>query len=103
MTSAENKAPACVEAQAGVNVWSAQKFSQIGLHGNCVPGQVVQPLGQICALGHGHQRHRKQLVNQRFGIRVGAAKGIGKAGHASQFLRNAVVAQLNVMMPGSKV
>ena len=55
----KTKAPACVEAQAGVNVWSAQKLSQIGLHGNSEPGQIVESLGQIGTLGRGHQGHRK--------------------------------------------
>ena len=41
----KTKAPACVEAQAGGDVWSAQEFFQIGLHGNSEPGQIVEPLG----------------------------------------------------------
>ena len=97
MTSAENKAPACVETQAGVNVWSVQEFFQIGLHGNGEPGQIVEPLGQIGALGRGHQGHRKQFVHKGLGIRVGAAEGIGEAGDAAQLLCDPVMAQLDVI------
>lgn len=97
MTSAENKAHACVEAQAGGDVWSAQEFFQIGLHGNGEPGQIVEPLGQIGALGHGHQSHREQFVHKGFGIRVGAAEGIGEAGDAAQLLCDPVMAQLDVI------
>ena len=46
-TSIDSHTPACVKAQAGGDVWSAQEFFQIGLHGNGEPGQIVEPLGQI--------------------------------------------------------
>ena len=97
MTSVENKAPACVETQAGVNVWSAQEFFQIGLHGNGEPGQIVEPLGQIGALGRGHQGHREQFVHKGFGIRVGSAEGIGEAGDTAQLPGDPVMAQMNVI------
>ena len=83
-TSIDSHTPACVYTQAGVNVWSAQKFFQIGLHGNGEPGQIVESLGQIGTLGRGHQGHRKQFVHKGFGIRVRAAEGIGEAGDAAQ-------------------
>ena len=55
--------PAWKRRRAG-DVWSAQEFFQIGLHGNGEPGQIVEPLGQIGALGHGHQSHREQFVHK---------------------------------------
>ena len=57
----------------------------------------MEPLGQIGALGHGHQSHREQFVHKGFGVRVGAAEGIGEAGDAAQLLRDPVMAQLDVI------
>ena len=57
----------------------------------------MESLGQIGTLGRGHQGHRKQFVHKGFGIRVGAAEGIGEAGDAAQLPGDPVMAQLNVV------
>ena len=57
----------------------------------------MEPLGQIGALGRGHQGHRKQFVHKGLGIRVRAAEGIGEAGDAAQLPGDPVMAQLNVI------
>ena len=88
--------------QAGVS--SFQQLIQVCAHVDGVPGQIVKALCQVRAFGRGHKGHRKQLINEGLGIRIGAAEGIGKAGDAPQFCGDAVVTLLDVVQhPGLKI
>ena len=58
--------------------------------GNGEPGQIVESPWPDGTLGRGHQGHREQFVHKGFGIRVGAAEGIGEAGDTAQFLGDPV-------------